>query len=58
MELAGSEVFFCVAGSVGHSEDVEGPATGSSDFLERVSRLLLKRSCDLVFSSSIVALGN
>ena len=30
MELARSEVSFCVAGSVGHSEDVEGPATGSS----------------------------
>ena len=54
MELAGSEVslFLCVAGSVGHSEDVEGLATGSSGLLGRVSWSLLK-SWVLVYSSIV-----
>ncbi len=39
MDLVESDVFLFlnIAGSVGNS-DVEGPATGSSGFIERVSR--------------------
>ena len=57
IELAGSEVLFIPweVSSDRHLDDVEGFAIGSSGFLGRASRSLLKRSFWVMVSSSIVA---